>query len=64
MLFQRNIASTEVTTETRIYNQFKYSDKNHLVIIFYKNEEWKELWNSVEDSDKQFRSNVLKREYR
>ncbi|WP_304354484.1 hypothetical protein [Brachyspira innocens] len=43
MLFQRNIASTEVTTETRIYNQFKYSDKNHLVIIFYKNEEWKEL---------------------
>ncbi|WP_304332622.1 hypothetical protein [Brachyspira innocens] len=43
MLFQRNIASTEVTTETRIYKQFKYSDKNHLVIIFYKNEEWKEL---------------------
>lgn len=60
---KENIASTEVTPETASLTKFKYSDKNHLVIRFYTSEEWKELWDSVEDSDKQFRSNVFKREY-
>ena len=60
---KENIASTEVTPETASLTKFKYSDKNHLIIRFYSSSEWKELWNSVEDSDKQFRSNVFKREY-
>ncbi|TKZ32327.1 dynamin family protein [Brachyspira catarrhinii] len=60
---KENIASTEVTPETASLTKFKYSDKNHLIIRFYTSEEWKELWDSVEDSDKQFRSNVFKREY-
>lgn len=62
-LLQENIASTDVRPETASLTKFKYSQTNNLTISFYKQNEWDELWESVENSDKDINKNAFKREF-
>lgn len=62
-LLQENVASTDVRPETASLTKFKYSETNNLTISFYKQNEWDELWESVENSDKDINKNAFKREF-
>ena len=62
-LLQENIASTDARPETASLTKFKYADKNKLEIKFYNEEEWNELWESVEESKKKHQANVFKEEF-
>lgn len=62
-LLQENVASTDVRPETASLTKFKYSQTNNLTISFYKQNEWDELWESVENSDKDINKNAFKREF-
>lgn len=62
-LLQENIASTDARPETASLTKFKYSDENKLEIKFYNEEEWNELWESVEESKKKHQANVFKEEF-
>lgn len=65
--FQENIASMDVTPETASLTKFTYSETNNLTISFYKENEWEELWKSVEESDldknQSVNQSVFKREF-
>lgn len=61
--FQENIASMDVTPETASLTKFTYSETNNLTISFYKENEWEELWKSVEESDSDINQSVFKREF-
>ena len=60
---KENIASTDVRPETASLTKFKYSKTNNLVISFYKQSEWDELWESVENSDRDINKSVFKGEF-
>lgn len=62
-LLQENIASTDARPETASLTKFKYADKNKLEIKFYNEEEWSELWESIEESKKKTQANVFKEEF-
>ena len=62
-LLQENIASTDARPETASLTKFKYEDKNKLEIKFYNEEEWSELWESIEESKKKTQANVFKEEF-
>ena len=62
-LLQENIASTDARPETASLTKFKYADENKLEIKFYNEEEWNELWESVEESKKKNQANVFKEEF-
>lgn len=62
-LLQENIASTDARPETASLTKFKYADENKLEIKFYNEEEWNELWESVEESKKKHQANVFKEEF-
>lgn len=61
--FQENIASMDVTPETASLTKFTYSETNNLTVSFYKENEWEELWKSVEESDSDINQSVFKREF-
>lgn len=65
--FQENIASMDVTPETASLTKFTYSETNSLTVSFYKQNEWEELWKSVEESDsdknQSVNQSVFKREF-
>lgn len=60
---KENIASVEVTPETASLTKFKYSQTNNLIISFYRQNEWDELWESVENSDRDINKSVFKRDF-
>ena len=62
-LLQENIASTDARPETASLTKFKYDDENKLEIKFYNEEEWSELWESIEESKKKTQANVFKEEF-
>ena len=62
-LLQENIASTDARPETASLTKFKWADKNKLEIEFYNEEEWSELWESIEESKKKTQANVFKEEF-
>ena len=62
-LFEDYIASTEVTPETASLTKFQYSDQNRLVVKFYNQEEWDELWRSIEESEKKNKNRLFREEY-
>ena len=49
-LFGSEIASAHVTPETACLSVFRDSEENYFEAAFYNEEEWAELWESVEKS--------------
>ena len=62
-LFEENIASTDVTPETASLTKFKYSSQNKLLVKFCSREEWKELWESVEEAERRTKTNIFRKEF-
>ena len=62
-LFEENIASTDVTPETASLTKFKYSSQNKLLVKFCSREEWRKLWESVEEAERRTKTNIFRKEF-
>ena len=56
-LLNYELASTNVTPETAALTKFRKADEDYLEITYYKEYEWKQLWDSATHPNKEFQEN-------